>query len=205
LEAPGTLQKTEGQIGPQPSDERIVVLVQCGQTDAFEVLVKRYERRLYNYIRRMSGSAPDAEDLFQETFLRAYTHLDRFRADGLFRPWLYRIATNLCRDRQRWWRRRPRAVEPRAGEWDETDALDGIASPAANPRDRASEAELAERLAVAVNALSVRHRAVFLLARYEGLSYEEIGKALDIPVGTVKSRMNKAVNTIMRAIEETLR
>lgn len=177
-------------------------MVQSGHTEAFDVLVKRYERRLYNYIRRMTGSASDAEDLFQETFLRAYTHLDRFRVDGLFRPWLYRIATNLCRDRQRWWRRRPRAVEPQIGE---ADILDGIESTEANPRDRASETELAERLASAVNTLSVRHRAVFLLARYEGLTYEEIGKALEIPAGTVKSRMNKAVNVVMRAIEEASR
>jgi len=187
------------------SDEQIVELVQSGQTDAFEVLVKRYETRLFNYLRRMTGNAFDAEDLFQETFLRVYTHLDRFRPGGLFRPWVYRIATNACKDHLRWWRRRPRQVAQRAADSGEADLLERAASPAANPRERAAQAELAERLAESVNKLSARHRAVFLMARHEGMSYEEIGYALGIPVGTVKSRMNKAVDSLMREIEEAVR
>jgi RNA polymerase sigma-70 factor (ECF subfamily) len=181
------------------TDEQIVERVRSGQTAAFEVLVKRYETRLFNYLRRMTGNASDAEDLFQETFLRVYTHLDQFRTDGLFRPWVYRIATNVCRNQQRWWRRRPRHVFSEYGEDDAPDPA------AANPRELAISAELAERLASAVNRLPVRHRAVFLMARYEGMSYEEIGNALGIPVGTVKSRMNKAVNTLMCEIEEVER
>ena len=197
-------QERQEAVWPSLSDEQLVALCQEGQTAAFEVLVRRYERRLFNYLRRMTGSASDAEDLFQETFLRVYTHLERFRESGLFRAWVYRIATNVCRDLLRRRKRRPETSLDGAVRHDGAPLVDRIASPAANPRDRAREAELAGRLADAVARLSVKHRAVFLMARYDGLPYEEIGRALRIPVGTVKSRMNKAVHLLMNALEEAV-
>jgi RNA polymerase sigma factor (sigma-70 family) len=89
----------------------LVSLVRQGRITAFETLVKRYEMPLFNYIRRMVGSATDAEDLFQETFLRVHTHLGSFRATARFRPWVYRIATNLCKDHLRYQRRHAHVSE----------------------------------------------------------------------------------------------
>ena len=88
-------------------DERLAVQARRGDTAAFALLVKRYEQPLFRYLRRMLGNTPDAEDMFQETFLRVHQHLGRYRDNAPFRPWLYRIATNLCRDRLRYRRRHP--------------------------------------------------------------------------------------------------
>ncbi|HUW61387.1 MAG TPA: sigma-70 family RNA polymerase sigma factor [Candidatus Bathyarchaeia archaeon] len=186
-------------------DAVLVDRARSGDADAFAALVRRYERPLYAYARRMLRSADEAEDVFQETFLRVHLHLDRFREGAPFRPWLYQIATNLCRDRQRWWRRRPQVSldSARGGQPDAPTYADTLAAPDPGPDRLAREAEAAERLENAVARLPVKQRAVFLMARYDGLSYDEISKILSIPVGTVKSRMNTAVNSLLAAIQET--
>ncbi|HQE83012.1 MAG TPA: sigma-70 family RNA polymerase sigma factor [Candidatus Hydrogenedentes bacterium] len=186
----------------QPTDEALAERARDGDTRAFEMLVKRYQQPLFNYIRRMIGNASDAEDLFQDTFMKVYSHLERFRPEGSFRGWLYRIATNTCRDALR--RRKLRRAFSLDTGLGPGDAPSGerYASGAPNPAEKAAEAELAGRLAAAVQSLSIKHRSVFLMARYEGMSYEEISQSLGIPVGTVKSRMNTAVNALMDALEE---
>ncbi len=186
----------------ETTDERLIEQCRAGCRDAFEALIRRYEKPLYNYIRRMVSNVPDAEDLFQETFLRVYKHLDRFRTDAVFRPWLYRIATNACRDHLRRRRRRPTVSLDAPGRADGIPLVDRTASPKAGPSQLAGESELAERLGAAVDALSVKHRAVFLMARYDGMPYDEIARVLRIPVGTVKSRMNKAVRVLLTELEE---
>ena len=186
-------------------DAVLVDRARSGDADAFAALVRRYERHLYTYARRMLRSADEAEDMFQETFLRVHLHLDRFREGAPFRPWLYQIATNLCRDRLRWWRRHPHVSldAPRSHDLNAPTLADALATPGAGPGQRALEAEAAERLEKAVARLPVKQRAVFLMSRYDGLSYDEISKVLSIPVGTVKSRMNTAVNSLLAAIQET--
>jgi len=169
----------------QPSDEELAAQARAGGESAFAALVRRYEQPLYGYARRLLGSGEDAEDVFQETFLRVHLHLDRFDTGRLFRPWLYQIATNLCRDRQRLrWRRKTVSLDAVRVE-----RPDG----AAGPEDIAVARERMARLEAAVAQLPLKQRSVFLMARYEGLPYEEIAQALEIPVGTVKSRMNTAV------------
>jgi len=188
----------------QIPDTVLVSQAKLGDSGAFAVLVRRYERPLYAYARRMLGSAEEAEDAFQETFLRVHLHLDRFRDGAPFRPWLYQIATNVCRDRRRWWRRRPQvSLDAPVGDAAGATYADAMAGSEAGPDARACEAELAARLEEALADLPLKQRAVFLMARYDGMSYEEIGKALGIPVGTVKSRMNTAVRRLLAAIEET--
>jgi RNA polymerase sigma-70 factor (ECF subfamily) len=187
----------------QPSDEMLVRQARNGRVDAFEILVERYRQRLYAYIGRMVGNPSEAEDLFQDTFMKVYHHLDGFRDEGRFRPWLYRIATNTCRDHLRRRKlRRAFSLDARMSPED-LSLGDRLASNAPNPEEKAAEAELAQRLAAAVQKLSPRHRAVFLMARYDGMSYDEIAHSLKIPVGTVKSRMNKAVNTLLGALEDS--
>jgi len=180
-----------------------MAMAQRGDGLAFERLVKRYEHRLYNYIRRMVGSSADAEDLFQETFLRVFRHLNRFRTSARLRPWLYRIATNLCRDHLRRRHRRP-ALSLDASVGGNGAALaDTVAVPNPGPEEWARERELAGHIEAAIGRLSVKHRSVFVMARYEGMAYDEIGRALRIPVGTVKSRMSHAVAQVLDDIGET--
>lgn len=178
--------------------------VKGGDETAFAELVRRYETPLYNYVKRMTGSASDAQDLFQEAFLRVYRHARRFKEGRPFKPWLYRIATNLSLDLLR---KRARHGEiPLDAPADSTNTgHTGLADPkstAANPRDAAIGRETAERLAAAIASLPAKHRAVFLMARYDGLAYTDISAALGIPVGTVKSRMNKAVRELMDELNE---
>jgi RNA polymerase sigma-70 factor (ECF subfamily) len=183
--------------GSEPSDEALMARVCAGDGEALARLVKRYEGPLYGYLRRMVGNAEDAEDLFQETFLRVHARSQSFRGGATFRPWLYRIATNVARDRLRYRRRHPvEPLEPKA------EIGEVIADRHAGPAERTENAELAERLAAAVAELPVKHRAVFLMARYDGMAYEEIARALRVPVGTVKSRMNKAAGFLMDRLKE---
>jgi RNA polymerase sigma-70 factor (ECF subfamily) len=186
-------------------DSLLVELARSGDARAFGDLVRRYEKPLYNYLARMLHNGTEAEDVFQETFLKVHQNLDTFREGAPFRPWLYRIATNCCRDRQRYWKRRPQvALETPLGSEEKSGTLgDMLADDGPSPADQARERETADRLAAAVAQLPVKHRAVFLMARYDGLPYDEIGAALKIPVGTVKSRMNKAVKLLMEALDET--
>ncbi len=185
-------------------DAVLVGRARSGDAGAFAALVRRYERPLYAYAKRMLHSADEAEDVFQETFLRVHLNLDRFRDGAPFRPWVYQIATNLCRDRLRWWRRRPVVSldAPRAASDDGGTMAETVASTDAGPDQRAREAELSARLEKAVADLPVKQRSVFLMARYDGLPYEEIASALGIPLGTVKSRMNSAVQRLLAAVEE---
>lgn len=189
-------------VHEQPTDEALAVRARDGDAHAFETLVTRYQPRLFGYIRRMVGNASDAEDVFQDTFMKVYDHLGRFRPEGSFRAWLYRIATNTCRDALR--RRRLRRMFSLNADTNRHDTDPGgrYASRAPNPAERAVESETTARLEAALQALSVKHRAVFLMARYDGMGYDEIAASLGIPVGTVKSRMNKAVSVLMDALED---
>ena len=182
-----------------PSDEALMARVKAGDDSALAVLVRRYEQPLFHYARHMLGNAADAEDVFQETFLRVHLYRKRFWGNAAFKPWVYRIATNLCRDRLRYRQRRPE-VQP-GGRDDLPDPMVNLPAGSTAPDEAAADAERAARMQQALAALNVKHRAVFLMAHQEGLAYAEIAKALRIPVGTVKSRMNKAVNTLMAALE----
>lgn len=185
------------------SDEALMARVKAGDQEAFAALVRRYEQPLFNYACKMLGNRADAEDVFQETFLRIHLHGNRFWSNAPFRPWLYRIATNLCKDRLRYRKRRPETpVSSLRKDDGGSDPVEQWESNAARPDEIALARETAERMEAALAALSVKHRAVFLMAHQEGLSYAEIGRALRIPVGTVKSRMNKAVALLLAALEE---
>lgn len=186
------------------SDEALMVRVKAGDHDALAVLVRRYEQPLFNYACKMLGNRSDAEDVFQETFLRVHLHCRRFWGQAPFRPWLYRIATNLCKDRLRYRKRRPEVpVASLRADEDWPDPVGQWAATSERPDEASMARERAERMERALTQLSVKHRAVFLMAHQEGLPYAEIARALRIPVGTVKSRMNKAVGQLLAALEET--
>lgn len=187
-----------------PSDEALMAGARDGDTEAFGRLVRRYESPLFNYLRRMTGNATEAEDVFQETMLRLYRSRERYDSAYPLRPWLYRIATNCCCDRLRYLRRRfalsldlfadPEGTGPALAE--------RIADADASADGSVREAEVRERLEAAIARLPMRHRAVFLMARYEDMPYDAIAESLGIPVGTVKSRMNKAVRLLMSELRE---
>lgn len=175
-------------------------------TEAFEQLVRRYESPLFNYACRMLGDRIEAEDVFQETFLRVFQHRARYRPGAPVRPWIYRIATNLCRDRLRTRkRRRLTSLESSTAEAsDSWPVANTIANGNPAPDALARANELEQRLKAAIEKLPIKQRTVFLMARYQEMPYNEIARALFIPVGTVKSRMNKAVTYLLGELRDIL-
>jgi len=177
---------------------------QTGDRRSFEELVHRYEAELYGYLRHYLGNAEMAEDVFQQTFLQIHLRCDQFETDRKFRPWLYTVATNQAIDAQRRNRRhRMLSLDRRAGNGrdDDADALaELLDSPVAGPAEELELAERREQVRRAVEELPEATRQVVLLVYFQGLKYREAADILDIPVGTVKSRLHAA----MQKLGETL-
>jgi RNA polymerase sigma-70 factor, ECF subfamily len=154
-------------------------------------LVARYQERLYPTILRLIGSAEDAEDILQDTFVRAFEKLDQFQGDSSFYTWIYRIAVNLALSGYR--RRRVRS--PHQLKW-ERQSISCEDSPDESPEaDPTLPLERAERERIvedALNKLGPEHRAVVVLKDFDGHRYEEISAILNVPVGTVRSRLHRA-------------
>lgn len=177
------------------SDGDAVLVARCKENDlsAFDQIVERYQHKIYGYVKRLVGNETDAEDITQEVFLKALTSLRSFREESSLQTWLFRIATNLCRDmhrrrqREKGWLPLWRRVD---GEDDsgEENAIE-IPDERANPENLVLSAELNEMLLQAIDRLPLAMREVLVLHDMESMSYEEIACALGIPLGTVKSRL----------------
>jgi RNA polymerase sigma-70 factor (ECF subfamily) len=190
-----------GVADGQLTDEMLLAAYrQSGDRSKFEELVRRYERELYNYLRRFLGDAEQAEDVFQVTFLMVHLKCEQFETGRRFRPWLYAVATNAAIDFQRR-EKRHRAVsldrnrkapngteEPRLAEL----LLSGEPGPLAE----ASRLESGEWVQDALDGLTDQMRDVVNLVYFQGLKYREAAEVLKVPVGTIKSRMNAAVNKL---------
>jgi RNA polymerase sigma-70 factor (ECF subfamily) len=172
-------------------DLSLVEACRRGQTEAFGALVQRYQDRLYSTVLRLIGSAEDAEDVLQDAFVRAFERLDQFHGDSSFYTWIYRIAVNLALSGYR--RRRVRTSLRRSRLWS--------APVSSEPADQSQESdptislERAERermIEGALERLGPEHRAVVILKDFDGHRYEEISAILDIPIGTVRSRLHRA-------------
>ncbi len=176
--------------------------VAAGDVRAFTPLVERVLPRLLAYFRRLGADASFAEDCAQEVLLRVYRHRSRYRAKARFVTYLFHIARNHWIDVYRHRRARPAALSADAPA-DGADAP-GLAAdlraPPADPGERAERRELRAALDDAVGALGEEHREVFVLAQVEGLRYQEIAQILQIPVGTVKSRMHAAHHLIREVL-----
>jgi RNA polymerase sigma-70 factor (ECF subfamily) len=174
------------------SDWELVQRSQAGDHEAFRELVERYQRKIAALALGMLRNREDASDVVQETFAKAYTNLDRFKGDSALYTWLYRIAFNLCVDHQRRDARQsvvPLEVDERGGP---PLTLPEGEPPRDDPFQRTRDAELGRRLDEAIRSLTPEHRAVILLREIEGLSYEEISHVLQVPKGTVMSRLHYA-------------
>ena len=175
-------------------EERILSAVQAvlnGDGNAFEDIVRTYEKNVYNIALRMTGDREDALDISQEAFLKAYHSLPSFRSEGKFSVWLYRIVSNTCLDFLRSRSRRSEvslSVEDENGETAEMEILDDTLSP-----ERLYERKLTrEALQRGLLRLPEDQRKILLLREIEGLSYDEIARVLSIEGGTVKSRIYRA-------------
>ena len=178
------------------SDEELMGRVRKGSREALGFLIERYERPLFAYATRTLGDREVAADIFQETFLRVFKRRSTFDPKRRFRPWLYQICLNLCRDHFR-----RRAKRQHSSLDDDENYIEAV-DPEPLPEQQWERQKLAERVQQAVQTLPPKQKTVFLLAHYQGLSYPEVSEILDIPVGTVKSRMYHAQKKLAELLQD---
>lgn len=167
------------------TDELLVYRARDGDLKAYEILIQRYQDKVYNLAARMINNREDARDLAQETFIQIYKSLQHFRGDCNFSTWLYRVASNKCLDFLR--RKRPEQVCHPAFEKDEL-----IADSRAGPEEQLIKEEEAYIIRKVLANLPRNYRMVLVLHHYQLLSYKEIARILDLPVKTVATRLYRA-------------
>ena len=211
---PIALQIELEQVAPaavvdvRPSlEQQFIERLKRSDPAAFETLVKERSGEIYGLLYRLTENTEEARDLTQETFLRAFQSIGQFRGDSDLRTWIYRIAINQARNRWRWWRRRHR---------DSTVSIDASESPGNaavvaqltdRNRDPEHDALAHERervLRKALSGLKRVYREAVVMRDIEGFAYEEIAVALDISVGTVKSRLARGRQELRRKLEGSL-
>ncbi|HEU4711022.1 MAG TPA: sigma-70 family RNA polymerase sigma factor [Pyrinomonadaceae bacterium] len=211
---PIALQIELEQVAPaavvdvRPSlEQQFIERLKRSDPAAFETLVKERSGEIYGLLYRLTENTEEARDLTQETFLRAFQSIGQFRGDSDLRTWIYRIAINQARNRWRWWRRRHR---------DSTVSIDASESPGNaavvarltdRNRDPEHDALAHERervLRKALSGLKRVYREAVVMRDIEGFAYEEIAIALDISVGTVKSRLARGRQELRRKLEGSL-
>lgn len=162
-----------------------------GNASAFEKLVVLYEKKVYNLAFRMVGNHEDASDIAQEAFLKVYTSLDQFRGESSFSTWLYRVVSNACLDELRH-RARHKVVSIDTPVSPEDPSPRQIPSKDPEPGHGIERAEVSNAVQQGIKELPDDHRIILVLRDIQGLSYEEIAQVLNMPLGTVKSRLNRA-------------
>lgn len=167
-----------------------------GDVDAFEALVAPHQARLFRLMCATAGNAEDAEDALQETLLRAYRALRSFRGDASFATWLYRMALNTCRN---WVRSEHRASSQRVA----AKMAVGRAYPEPELQAEVLRREEERLVRNALLRLPAHYRDAMVLRHYQELSYEEIASVLDVPVGTVRSRIAQARKLLLRTLTNT--
>jgi len=174
--------------GVEPGDEAaLVVAAQSGDESAFTEIVRRYQRVVYRVAYGLTRNASDADDLSQETFVRAYQALGRFRVGEPLQPWLSRIAVNQAYSLFRRRKRRPEtSLEPLVESGEQWAAAGN------DPSEETAERERSAQIDQAFSELSSEHQAVLVLRVVQDLSYEDIAATLGVPPGTVMSRLSRA-------------
>lgn len=187
------------------NDEAAVAEARRGNAEAYRLLVERHSRSIFKLAFRMTGNQHDAEDLVQETFLRACKQLDRFDGRAGFGTWLYRIAANCSVDliRSRTARERKQVSMHRADD-DATDPLEAIAGSGPSPERLTMSGEIARLVRPAMAQLSKQERAAFVLRHYEGRSIEEISEILNVRPNAAKHSIFRAVQKLRRTLEPAL-
>jgi RNA polymerase sigma-70 factor (ECF subfamily) len=181
----------------QDSDALAIARVRAGDDDAFRELVERHGRAVFHVAFRVTGRVEDAEDVVQETFLRAYRQLDRFEARSNVRTWLHRIATNCAIDLLRARPKREVAEEPEGLE--RAAVASGDERP--SPERSVLGVQIRERLGDAMAVLTELERATFTLRHFEGLSIDEIGRALGLNTSATKQGIFRAVRKMRRELQ----
>jgi len=190
------------------SDVSLVERAKRGETKAFEMLVIKYQRRIERLIARMVRDVDLVQDIAQESFIRAYRALPQFRGDSAFYTWLYRIAVNTAKKALVDLKRDPLVTESsRASahdDADETSRTERELTDGETPESLLASKEVAQAVNAAIEALSEDLRQAITLREIEGLSYEEIADVMNCPIGTVRSRIFRARESIAQRLRPLL-
>ena len=217
------LLRLDGEARPTTrwSGGDVALIERClaGDDTAFDELVQQYQDMVFNLAYRLLGGYDESVDLSQEVFLQVYRKLGTFRRDASLRTWIYRIVINLAKNRQRWWRRRLGEMTAVSLDDMETNPNLGAVS-CARPQGRSNFAglsgdlvapdealerkEVGQLLLGAIDKLPFAQRTILLLKEVEGLSYDEISTTLDLPLGTVKSRLARARKSLRDKLDPGL-
>jgi RNA polymerase sigma-70 factor, ECF subfamily len=177
------------------------LIAECleGRTAAFGELVRRYQDRLYNTVYRLLANPEDAQDVVQDAFIHAYQSLTSFKGDSLFYTWLYRIAVNTAIS----WRRKQRLAYRLQFENDGSGGVEPAdVSEDNRPGFAIEQAEEELRIQKALNRVSPEHRAVLILKDMEGQKYETMAEVLQVPIGTIRSRLHRARLELRQVLEQ---
>ena len=211
----GTIQKYTHQTAAERMttkaqdvalDRILVDRFKSGDQSAFDEMVRRHWDRIFAMVHQLLRNQQDAEEVTQDAFIRAHRGLVNFRGDSAFSTWLYQIATNLARNRYWYWWRRKRdqtvSFDQPVSADNATPLSEVFASEQETPDDVTVTQELIDRIAVGMEKLSPKHREILVLRNIKNLSYEEIAEILKISVGTVKSRIARARESLRERIGE---
>ncbi len=172
-------------VHAERSDWECVQKVQRGDADTFETLVRRHEKKIFNLLYRWLGDYDEAADVAQEVFLSAFRAIKRFRGDSSFATWLYRIGVNHAKNRQK-------SLQVARQRQQATEVSDAPGDPASDPAAGVEQRERHDLVQRGLNDLDADDALLILLHDLQEVRYEEISETLDIPLGTVKSRLHRA-------------
>ena len=178
----------------------LVVRARQGDLEAFDALVAMHQDRIFNLCVWLVGDRDDAADAAQDAFIRAYRFLPKFRGDAAFGTWLGRIAVNVARDAAARRKRAPKSLTKTNAEEEEDDSQE-LASDAPSPSEVLLRRERQSAVRIALAGLHENHRVVLVLFELQGFAYEEVSHILQLPVGTIKSRIHRARTALREALD----
>lgn len=194
------MNRTNHDSDVAESDESLMARHRQGDADAFEALVRRHSGGLLGFLLHMTRDRGRAEDLFQETFLRVHKKADTFKLEQRFKAWLYAIAAHAAIDAQRRDARAPDMFSFDAEHDDAPSLAEKLPADIPHPSEKLSAEERKIRVRAAVENLPPRQRATVALAYFEGLTYPEVADALNCTVGTVKTQISRAMQSLARML-----
>jgi RNA polymerase sigma-70 factor (ECF subfamily) len=182
----------------QAGDAALVAALKAGSEEAFGVLIAQYSQPIFTLIARSLNDPADAADITQEVFIKVFRSIRGFQGESSLRTWLYRIALHEASNQRRWWSRHKKqelTIDTPAGSAESEDSEEGLCLSAmladghASPYQQAAQSELKARVEDALRKLPEAFRTVVVLREMEGFSYDEIADVVQVPAGTVKSRL----------------
>jgi len=187
-------------------DRLLVARFKKGDQSAFDEMVSRYWGRIYAMVNQLLRNTQDAEEVTQDAFIRAHRGLENFRGDSAFSTWLYQIATNLARNRYWYWWRRKRdksiSIDQPIGSEGDMTLADVLPAQVETPDDITVTQEFVDHIAIGMEKLSAKHREVLGLRNIKNMTYEEIAQVLEVSLGTVKSRIARARDSLRSKLGE---